>query len=216
MSSFTTKAGQPMRSIISDIKAIFRNDPAARNIEFLLYPGFHAIVLHRIAHFLWRLRIPFIPRFISQTSRFITGLEIHPGATIGEGFFVDHGAGVVIGETAVIGKNVIIFHNVTLGGTGNHSGKRHPTIGNNVLIGTGATLLGPLTVGDNVKIGTNSFIVMRDVPPNTTVTGTPARIVKWNGRKVYRNLPPTGFATKIESIIPNNKEAVSGDAMYEI
>ena len=205
-----------MRSIISDIKAIFRNDPAARNIEFLLYPGFHAIVLHRLAHFLWRLRLPFIPRFISQVSRFLTGLEIHPGATIGEGFFVDHGAGVVIGETAVIGKNVIIFHNVTLGGTGNHSGKRHPTIGNNVLIGTGATLLGPITVGDNVKIGANSFIVMRDVPPNTTVTGTPARIVKWNRQKVYRNLPPTGFATKIESIIPNNKEAVSGDTMFEI
>ena len=195
-----------MRSLINDIKAIFKNDPAAKNIEFLLYPGFHAIVFHRIAHALWKFRLPFIPRMISQISRFMTGLEIHPGATIGQGFFVDHGTGVVIGETAVIGNNVVIFHNVTLGGTGKHPGKRHPTIGNNVLIGTGATLLGPITVGDNVKIGANSFIVMKDVPANTTVTGTPARIVKWNGQKVYRNLPSTQVGYTPDNIIPLQTE----------
>ena len=184
------------------IRHIDRNDPAARNIEFLLYPGFHAILFHRIAHVLWNLKIPFFPRLISQFSRFFTGLEIHPGATIGKGFFCDHGAGVVIGETAIIGDNVVLFHNVTLGGTGKHPGKRHPTVGNNVLIGTGAVLLGPITVGDNVKIGANSFIVMRDVPSNTTVTGTPARIVIQNGVKVSEKLPRTQPPVAADNITP--------------
>lgn len=180
---------------IEDIKAIYRNDPAARNIEFLLYPGFHAITIHRFCHFLWNLNIPFIPRLFSQINRFLTGLEIHPGAKIGKGFFCDHGSGVVIGETTVIGENAVLFHNVTLGGTGRHRGKRHPTIGDNVLIGSGAILLGPINVGKNVKIGANSFVVMRDVPDNCTVAGTPAVIIKKNGVSCISSLPRTAQET---------------------
>jgi serine O-acetyltransferase len=178
-----------MWCVIEDMKAIYKNDPAARNVEILLYPGFHAILVHRFCHFLWNLKIPFIPRLFSQVSRFITGIEIHPGATIGKGFFIDHGMGVVIGETSEIGDNCVLFHNVTLGGTGKHKGKRHPTIGNNVMIGTGAILLGPVRVGNNVRIGANTFILMRDVPDNTTVAGTPGKIVKMNGRGVNIKLP---------------------------
>jgi serine O-acetyltransferase len=178
-----------MLTIIEDIKAIYRNDPAVRNIEFLLYPGLHAILVHRFCHFFWKLGLPFLPRLLSQVSRFFTGIEIHPGAKIGKGFFIDHGMGVVVGETAEIGDNCVLFHNVTLGGTGKHKGKRHPTLGNNVMVGTGAILLGPITVGDNVKIGANTFILMRDVPANVTVAGTPGRIVKMNGREVGMNLP---------------------------
>ena len=180
-----------MFKLFDDIKAIYRNDPAAKNIEFLLYPSFHAIFFHRFIHFLWKLNVPFFPRLLSQVSRFLTGLEIHPGATIGRGFFVDHGAGVVIGETTIIGDNCVLFHNVTLGGTGKHHGKRHPTLGNNVLIGTGATLLGPVTIGDDVKIGAGSFIFMRDVPSGCTVAGVPAQIVKHNGKRVDEPLPHT-------------------------
>lgn len=180
-----------MISIIEDIKAIYRNDPAARNVEVLLYPGLHAILIHRLTHLLWRLKIPFIPRLFSQISRFFTGIEIHPGARIGKGFFIDHGMGVVIGETTEIGDNCVLFHNVTLGGTGKHKGKRHPTIGNNVMIGTGAILLGPVKVGNDVKIGANTFILMQDVPDNTTVTGTPGRIVKMNGQRVSLRLSPS-------------------------
>jgi serine O-acetyltransferase len=178
-----------MLAIIEDIKAIYRNDPAVRNVEFLLYPGLHAILVHRFCHFLWKLGLPFFPRLLSQISRFFTGIEIHPGAKIGKGFFIDHGMGVVVGETAEIGSNCVLFHNVTLGGTGKHKGKRHPTLGNNVMVGTGAILLGPITVGDNVRIGANTFILMRDVPDNVTVAGTPGRIVKMNGREVGMNLP---------------------------
>ncbi len=181
-----------MLSIIEDIKTIYRNDPAARNIEFLLYPGLHAIIIHRFTHLLWRLKIPLIPRLLSQISRFFTGIEIHPGARIGKGFFIDHGMGVVVGETTEIGDNCVLFHNVTLGGTGKHKGKRHPTIGDNVMIGTGAILLGPVKVGNNVKIGANTFILMRDVPDNTTVAGTPGRIVKMNGQEVDIRLPESG------------------------
>jgi serine O-acetyltransferase len=182
-----------MLAIIEDIKAIYRNDPAARNIEFLLYPGFHAIFFHRINHFLWKLGVPFFPRLFSQLTRFFTGLEIHPGATIGKGFFVDHGAGLVIGETTEIGENCVLFHNVTLGGTGKHIGKRHPTLGNNVLVGTGAILLGPIVVGNNVKIGANSFVVMRDIPDNCTVGGTPATIIKRFDNHCHEELPKTQF-----------------------
>jgi serine O-acetyltransferase len=178
-------------SIVEDIKAIYKNDPAARNIEFLLYSGFHAILIHRFTHLLWKLKIPFIPRLLSQISRFLTGIEIHPGAKIGKGFFMDHGIGVVIGETTEIGESCVLFHNVTLGGTGKHKGKRHPTIGNNVMIGTGAILLGPIEVGNNVKIGANTFILMQDVPDNTTVVGTPGKIVKMNGESVSIKLPPS-------------------------
>jgi len=165
--------------MFEDIKSIYRNDPAVKNIEFLLYPGLHSIVVHRyISHPLYSIKIPFIPRLISQIMRFLTGIEIHPGAKIGRGLFIDHGLGIVIGETAEIGKNCILFHNVTLGGTGKHKGKRHPTIRDNVLIGTGAVLLGP------IKIGAETFIINRDVPDNCTVVGSPGKIVKLNGRKV--------------------------------
>jgi serine O-acetyltransferase len=180
-----------MISIIEDIRAIYRNDPAVRNIEFLLYPGLHAVIMHRFTQFLWRLKIPFLPRLLSQISRFWTGIEIHPGAKIGKGFFIDHGMGVVIGETTEIGNNCVLFHNVTLGGTGKHKGKRHPTLGNNVMVGTGAILLGPIKVGNNVKIGANTFILMQDVPDNTTVAGTPGRIVKMNGQSVSIKLSPS-------------------------
>lgn len=186
-----------LKSIIKDIKAIYKNDPAARDIEFLLYPGFHAILFHRFTHLLWNLKIPFIPRLISQISRFLTGIEIHPGARIGKGFFIDHGMGVVIGETTEIGDDCVLFHNVTLGGTGKHRDKRHPTIGNNVMIGTGAILLGPIKVGNNVKIGANTFILMKDVPDNCTVVGTPGRIAKLNNKEVEMNLP----VTKIEDFL---------------
>ena len=145
-----------MLATIEDIRACFRNDPACRNIEFLLYPGFHAITAHRFIHLLYRARIPFLPRLLSQIVRFLTGVEIHPGAKVGPGLFIDHGMGVVIGETVEIGRNCVLFHNVTLGGTGKHHGKRHPTLGDNVFVGTGAILLGPITVGDNVRIGANS------------------------------------------------------------
>jgi len=179
------------KTIIEDIKAIYRNDPAARNIEFIIYPGFQAILIQRFTHLLWNLGIPFIPRLISQFSRFFTGVEIHPGAKIGKGFFIDHGMGVVIGETAEIGENCVLFHNVTLGGTGKHRGKRHPTIGDNVMIGTGAILLGPIRVGNNVKIGANTFIFMNDIPDNCTVVGTPGKIIRLNNKKVDLNLAQT-------------------------
>ena len=179
--------------MLGDIKAIFRNDPALKGglkwMEVVLYPCLHAIIVHRyIAHPLYRLHIPFFPRLVSQVMRLFTGIEIHPGAKIEKGFFIDHGMGVVIGETAVIGRNCVLFHNVTLGGTGKHKGKRHPTLGDNVLVGTAATLLGPVTIGDNVKIGAETVIINQDVPSNCTVVGAPGRIVKLKGRKVNKEL----------------------------
>ena len=149
------------------IKAIYRNDPAAKNIEFILYPGFYAVLVHKgIAHPLFKIRIPFIPRLVSQLMRFFTGIEIYPGAKIGKGLFIDHGAGIVIGETTEIGDHCFMFHNVTLGGTGKHLGKRHPTIGNKVIIGTGTILLGPTKVGNNVNIGAGTFIINKKIPSN--------------------------------------------------
>ncbi len=143
-----------------------------------------------MSHFLHtKLRIPVLPRFISALSRFWSGVEIHPGAKIGKGFFIDHGTGVVIGETAVVGDNCVFFHGVTLGGTGHHKDKRHPTIGDNVLIGANATLLGPIEVGDNCKIGATSVIINRDVPANCTVVGAPGRIVKRDGLHTSESLP---------------------------
>ena len=177
---------------IEDIKAIKRNDPAAKNmIEVMLcYTALHAIFIHRIAHFLHtKLRIPVLPRLISVLIRFWSGIEIHPGAKIGKGFFIDHGTGVVIGETAEIGDNCVLFHGVTLGGTGHHKDKRHPTVGKNVLIGANATLLGPIKVGDNSKIGATTVIINRDVPPDCTVVGAPGKIVKRNGICIEELLP---------------------------
>ena len=167
------------RTIREQIDTIFREDPAAKSvIEIVLcYPGFHAILLHRFSHWLYVAGIPLIPRVISQISRFFTGIEIHPGATIGRRFFIDHGMGVVIGETTEIGDDVLIYQNVTLGGTGKEKGKRHPTIGSNVVIGTGAKVLGGIVVGDNVKIGAGS-VVVKPVPDNSTVVGIPGRVVR--------------------------------------
>jgi len=168
-----------------EIKAVFERDPAAKSLlEVLLcYPGLHAIMLHRVAHFFYRHRFYLIARLISQFSRAITQIEIHPGAKIGEGLFIDHGAGVVIGETAEIGDNVTIYQGVTLGGTGKEKGKRHPTIGNNVVISAGAKILGSFTVGDNSKIGAGS-VVLKAVPPNSTVVGVPGKVVVRDGEKV--------------------------------
>ncbi len=170
------------KRIRKDIKVIFERDPAARSVweVVLCYPGFHAILMHRLAHKLYRKGWILLPRMISQISRFFTGIEIHPGAKIGEGLFIDHGMGVVIGETAEVGNNVTLFQGVTLGGTGKEKGKRHPTVGNNVVIGTGAKVLGSFKVGDNVKIGAGS-VVNKPVPPNTTVIGVPGRVVIRNG-----------------------------------
>lgn len=168
-----------------DVRAVFERDPAARSVieVILLYPGFHAMISHRIAHSLQMKNWKFLARFLSQLNRFITGIEIHPGATIGEGLFIDHGMGVVIGETCEIGDNVTLYQGVTLGGTGKETGKRHPTIGNNVVVSSGAKVLGSITIGNNVKIGAGS-VVLKDVPDNCTVVGVPGRVVRKEGKKV--------------------------------
>ncbi len=171
-----------------DLQAAFRGDPALRGkifgfLEVLMYQGFWAAFFHRIAHVLYVIRIPLVPRLISQISRFLTGIEIHPGAFIKKGFFIDHGMGVVIGETAEIGENVLLYHQVTLGGTSLKRGKRHPTLGNNVLIGAGAKLFGPINIGNNTQIG-GSAVVVKDVPSHCVVVGNPGRIIKQHGRKV--------------------------------
>ncbi len=165
-------------SIKRDIKAAFGHDPAAvSTLEVLLaYPGFHARQFHRLAHTLYRWHIPVLPRLLSHISRFLTGIEIHPGAKIGEGFFIDHGMGVVIGETTEIGDNVTLYQDVTLGGTSQQKRKRHPTLGNNVVVGVGAQLIGDITIGDNSKVGAGS-VVVTSVPANATVVGIPGRVV---------------------------------------
>lgn len=168
-----------VRSIRNDIRAVFEHDPAVRDVWEVLfaYPGFHARQFHRISHTLWRWRVPFLPRLISHVARFLTGIEIHPGAQIGEGFFIDHGMGVVIGETSEIGDNVVLYQGVTLGGTSLLKKKRHPTLGNNVVVGSGAKLIGAITIGDNVKVGSGS-VVVGSVPSNATVVGVPGRVVE--------------------------------------
>jgi serine O-acetyltransferase len=187
-----------------DIKAVRERDPAARStLEILTcYPGLHALWLHRAAHALWKRNLPLVPRLISQFGRFITGIEIHPGASLGDGLFIDHGAGVVIGETAEVGDNVTIYQGVTLGGTGKETGKRHPTVGDNVIIGAHSQLLGSIEVGDNVKVGSGS-VVIHDTPANATVVGNPGRPVISEGDKVripdidYSHLPdPVAEAMK--------------------
>ncbi|MFB9757886.1 MULTISPECIES: serine O-acetyltransferase EpsC [Bacillaceae] len=172
-----------------DIEVIFEQDPAARSyLEVICtYAGLHAIWAHRIAHVLYKKRFFFMARMISQVSRFFTGIEIHPGATIGRRLFIDHGMGVVIGETCEIGDNVTLYQGVTLGGTGKEKGKRHPTIEDNVLIATGAKVLGSITVGKNSKVGAGS-VVLKEVPPNSTVVGIPGRVVIRDGIKVNRDL----------------------------
>lgn len=172
-----------LRSFREQIDVIFREDPAATSIlEVLIcYPGLHAILLHRLAHGLYQIRLRLIARIVSQLARAITGIEIHPGAMIGRRFFIDHGMGVVIGETAVIGDDVILYQGVTLGGTGKDRGKRHPTLGNQVVIGTGAKVLGNITLGNNVKVGAGS-VVVHSVPDDSTVVGIPGRVVRTRGQ----------------------------------
>jgi serine O-acetyltransferase len=174
-----------LRAIREQIQTIFREDPAAKSVleVFLCYPGFHAILLHRLAHKLYKMNVPLVPRMISQFTRFTTGIEIHPGAKIGRRFFIDHGMGVVVGETAEIGDDVLLYQGVTLGGTGKERGKRHPTIGNHVVIGTGAKVLGNIRIGDSVKIGAGS-VVVHSVPDNSTVVGIPGRVVRIAGELV--------------------------------
>jgi serine O-acetyltransferase len=180
------------RRIRNDIRVIFERDPAAQSVLEILfcYPGFHAMRFHHVAHWLWNKNFRFFARFLSHISRMLTGIEIHPGATIREGFFIDHGMGVVIGETAEIGKNVTMYHGVTLGGTSWKKGKRHPTIEDNVIIGANAAILGAIRVGENSKIGSGS-VVNKEVPSHSTVVGIPGRVVFREG-DVYQD--PTGVA----------------------
>ncbi|MDI6601267.1 MAG: serine O-acetyltransferase [Thermoanaerobacteraceae bacterium] len=182
-------------SIIEDAKNIQKKDPAAKNLfeVFLCYPGLHALIFYRVSHFFYNHRWYVTARLISQIGRFFTGIEIHPGAKIGRRLFIDHGMGVVIGETAEIGDDVTIYHGATLGGTGHENGKRHPTIGNNVVIGAGAKILGSFKVGDNSKIGAGA-VVLKEVSPNSTVVGIPGQIVKKDGIRV-----------KIDDIISEEK-----------
>jgi len=176
--------------IKKDVQVVFDRDPAARSVFEVLfcYAGLHAIWMYRIAHYFYKRGWILIPRMISNFARFLTGIEIHPGATIGEGLFIDHGTGVVIGETTEIGDNVTLYQGVTLGGTGKEKGKRHPTIGNNVVVATGAKVLGSFTVGENSKIGAGS-VVLREVPPNSTVVGIPGKVVIHDGEKINSFTP---------------------------
>ncbi|MFX1450961.1 MAG: serine O-acetyltransferase EpsC [Promethearchaeota archaeon] len=171
----------------SDVRAAFEKDPAARSLVEVLtsYPGIKAILLHRVAHFFYKMGLPFVPRFISDIALQITGIDIHPGAQIGSDFFIDHGSGTVIGETSEIGDNCTLYQNVTLGGTSLKREKRHPTLGNNVVVGAGAKILGPVKIGDNVRIGANS-VVTRDIPDNSVVVGVPGRIISRNGKVIPR------------------------------
>lgn len=165
------------RSLLADFQAIDKHDSSVNSrLEILLYPGFHALMIHRFAHALQQRNIPLLPRLISHLGRFLTGIEIHPGATIGKGVFIDHGLGVVVGETAIVGDGVILYQGVTLGGTGKETGKRHPTLGENVVVGAGAKVLGNISIGNNVHIGAGS-VVLRDVPDNCIIAGVPGRVI---------------------------------------
>ncbi len=174
-----------LSTLTTDFRIIFERDPAARHwLEVLFcYPGLQAILCHRFAHWLWNLGLPFFPRLISHLARFFTGIEIHPGAQLGKGVFIDHGMGVVIGETAILGDYCLIYQGVTLGGTGKEIGKRHPTLGENTVVGAGAKVLGNLQIGNNVRIGAGS-VVLRDVPSDCTVVGVPGRIVYRSGVRI--------------------------------
>jgi serine O-acetyltransferase len=171
--------GNILNNFFSDVNSVFKKDPAAKSIVevFSAYPGVHAVLFHRIAHIFYQIGVPFIPRFLSYLAQRDTGIDIHPGATIGKNFFIDHGTGVVIGETTEIGDNVTIYQGVSLGGVSLDQKKRHPTLGNNIVVGAGAKVLGPINIGDNTRIGANS-VVTKDIPPNSVVVGVPGRIVK--------------------------------------
>lgn len=187
--------------ILEDIRAYKKNDPAAKSgMEiFLLYNGLHATINYRVAHWLHLHHCRFLARWLSQVSKFFTGIEIHPGATIGRRLVIDHGTGIVIGETAEIGDDCLLYQNVTLGGTGKDVGKRHPTLGNNVMVGSGAKVLGPFKVGDNARIAANS-VVLREVPENATVVGVPGRVVKISGEKLDHIHTPDPVMLEIEQL----------------
>ncbi|MDD5568049.1 MAG: serine O-acetyltransferase [Candidatus Omnitrophica bacterium] len=193
----------------NEIKIAQQKDPAAKSFVeiLLLYQGLHALVAYRAGNFFYRMRFFFLARFISQLARWATGIEIHPGAKIGKGLFIDHGMGVVVGETAVIGDNVLLYQGVTLGGTGLEKGKRHPTIGNNVVIGGGAKVLGNITIGDNSYIGANA-VVIKDVPPNSTVVGVPGRITKQEGKKIDISLDHIHVLDPIMQLIDDLEKRV--------
>ncbi len=206
----------------ADWNAVFKNDPAARNgWEVLTYAGLHAITWHRVAHFFWRHNLKFAARLVSQFNRFMTGIEIHPGAQIAKGFFIDHGMGVVIGETAEVGEGCLLYHGVTLGGVSLEKKKRHPTLGANVVVGAGAKVLGAITLGDNVKVGANA-VVLKDVPPNSVVVGNPGRVVVQDGQRVVeplthgRDFDPEaemirGLSQKIEELEKRVRKVEKGD-----
>ncbi len=195
-----------------DIAAIRARDPAARNVwEVLTYAGLWAVIHHRVAHWLWRSNLKTLARILSQFSRGATGIEIHPGATIGRRFFIDHGMGVVIGETAIIGDDVLMYHGVTLGGTSLEQKKRHPTLGNGVLIGMGAKIIGDITIGDGARIGANA-VVTRDIPEGATAVGIPAKIIKHGGITIDKpepELPPTVMDSTLNAADPHG-EAIRG------
>ncbi|HSJ39365.1 MAG TPA: serine O-acetyltransferase [Planococcus sp. (in: firmicutes)] len=205
-----------LKALKEDIGIVFEQDPAARSyLEVILtYAGVHAIWAHRLAHFFFKNNLFFLARVISQISRFFTGIEIHPGAVIGRRFFIDHGMGVVIGETCVIGDNVTIFQGVTLGGTGKESGKRHPTLEDNVLVATGAKVLGSITIGEGSKVGAGS-VVLKNVPPNSTVVGIPGKVVIQDGIKVKNNLNHQDMPDPVTDIC-NSLEMKIADLRREI
>src|SRR6202050_4029894 len=173
------------RSVREDIAAVLESDPAARSVfeVVILYPGLHAVWAHHLSHWLWSHRLLFLARYVSQLARLFTGIEIHPGAELGRRLFIDHGLGTVIGETAIVGDDVTLYQGVTLGGTGKEKGKRHPTLGNSIVVGSGAKLLGNITIGDNCRIGAGS-VVLRNVPANSTIVGVPGHIVLRDGKRV--------------------------------
>lgn len=204
------------RRLKEDIQAVFQRDPAASTkIEVLLcYPGLHALFLHRVANGFYRRKMVLLPRLISQLNRFFTGIEIHPGANIGKGFFIDHGSGVVIGETTAVGDNVTIYQGVTLGGTGKEKGKRHPTIGDNVVVGTGAKVLGPIEIGEGARIGAGS-VVLQAVPPGTTVVGIPGRVVLYKGKKINSvNLDHTDLPDPVAEMLTSLQSQIDGLRYY--
>lgn len=208
----TEEATKPSiwQALLWDFRIIFQRDPAAHNwLEVLFcYPGLQALAVHRLAHWLYSRQISFIPRLISHLGRFLTGIEIHPGAVLGKGVFIDHGLGVVIGETAIVGDYALIYQGVTLGGTGKESGKRHPTLGKNVVVSSGAKVLGNIQIGDNVRIGAGS-IVLKDVPADCTVVGVPGRVVRRSGQRIdpleHGKLPDT-TASQIRALAKRLKK----------
>jgi len=197
------------KTIREDIEAVFDRDPAARStLEVVLtYSGLHAIWMYRISHWFWKRKWYTVARMLSQFGRFLTGIEIHPGAVIGKNLFIDHGMGVVIGETCEIGDNVTLYQGVTLGGTGKEKGKRHPTIGNNVLIASGAKVLGSMKIGDHSKIGAGS-VVLQEVPPHSTVVGIPGKVVVQNGVKVQDDLDQVNLPDPVADMIRSMQQEI--------